>query len=331
MELYKIKKIYGEQKMYIITSFKGFRKLLPVIIGFFLFSACAPVTIEIHQSPPPIPPETGESAQIPATSFPTEMPSSSLSETAAIQTDPPPSANTETAATYGVLSLVVPPGVASGSSGREMPPFDSDDAAWWQKTPGHLEISLGDYYALQGKFHLPQISVYPAQAYAEMVPTAFESIRRLNNIQYGSTVPIGAEQLPAIPFFNAQPVFAANIEVISFQNGGGIRFLTQYAQYPAPANNHELFYHFQGVTRDGAYYVIAIFPVKASELAETSESAADLLIGGVAYPDMSDPNADWAGYYAAVTDLLNATPGDSFTPQLGQLDALVNSIVIATP
>ncbi|MEO8354588.1 MAG: hypothetical protein ABI621_01610 [Chloroflexota bacterium] len=41
------------------------------------------------------------------------------------------------------------------------------------------------------------------------------------------------------------------MQVINFQNGRGIRFLTQYAQYPAPINNHELFYHFQGLTNDG--------------------------------------------------------------------------------
>jgi hypothetical protein len=242
-----------------------------------------------------------------------------------------PLAAEETTVTFGPLSLVVPPGVASGASGTEVPNADSDDAAYWQKTPGHTQVMLGDYYVLRGKFHQPGIYVYPAQAYAEMVPPAFESIRRLNNILHDPAAPLTTDLLPAVPFFNAQASFAANIEVIYFQNGGGVRFLTQYAQYPAPANNHELFYHFQGVTRDGAYYVIAIFPVTAPELAETSESAVDLPIGGTAYPDMSDSNADWDGYYHAVTELLNNTPADSFTPQLGQLDSLINSLVIAAP
>ena len=89
---------------------------------------------------------------------------------------------TDTAVTYGSLSFVVPPGVAGGASGSEYPRVDSEDAAWWQKTPGHLQVTLGDYYVLQGKFHQPQVSVYPAQAYAELVPPAFESLHRLNNI-----------------------------------------------------------------------------------------------------------------------------------------------------
>ena len=187
---------------------------------------------------------------------------------------------------------------------------------------------LGDYYVLQGKFHQPQIYVYPAQAYAELVPPAFESLHRLNNILGNPSGPISADQLPAVPFFNAQQVFASNIQTISFQNGEGVRFLTEYAQYTAPVNNHELFYHFQGVTRDGAYYIIAILPITVPVLAETSDAVAVLPPGGIAYPDITDPNADWQGYYAAVTDLLNATSPDAFTPTITQLDLLIQSMQI---
>jgi hypothetical protein len=239
--------------------------------------------------------------------------------------------NTGTEVNFGALTLDVPTAVADGASGSEIPRFDSEDAAWWQKTPGHLEIMLGDYYVLQGKFHRPQIYVYPAQGYAELVPPAFESIHRLNNILATPNASFSIEQVPGVPFFNAQAVFVSNIEVISFQNGSGIRFLTQYDQYNAPVNNYELFYHFQGVTNDGAYYIIAILPVTTQLLAETSDPAAAVPPNGVTYPDINDIHADWKGYYAAITDLLNATPGDYFTPTLGQLDALINSMVICLP
>jgi hypothetical protein len=132
-----------------------------------------------------------------------------------------------------------------------------------------------------------------------------------------------------VPFFNAQQVFASNIQVIAFQNGSGLRFLTEYAQYAAPVNNHELFYHFQGVTRDGDYYVIAILPITAPVLAETSDAAEVLPSGGVAYPDINAPNANVQGYYTAITDLLNAISPDAFSPSLDQLDVLIQSIRIA--
>jgi hypothetical protein len=228
-----------------------------------------------------------------------------------------------------LLSLVVPPEVADGASGSESPRVDSDDAAWWQKTPGHLQVMLGDYYVLQGKFHQPQIYVYPATEYAVLVPAAFESMHRLRNVMNVSSASISADQLPGVPFFNAAQVFASNIQFISFQNGNGIRFLTEYAQYPAPVNNHELFYHFQGFSDDGESYIVAILPVTVPVLAESSDPGAVLPTGGVPYPDITNADAGVQDYYASITKLLDATIPDAFTPTLNRLDALIQSMLIA--
>lgn len=225
------------------------------------------------------------------------------------------------------LSIVLSSQLASGARGSEFPRVDREDAAWFEKTPGHIQLKL-EGYRLQGKFHQPQFYVYPALAYAELVPTAFESMHRLNNIRSKPGALISAEQLPAVPFFNAQQVFASNIQALSFQNGWGVRFLTEYSQYAAPVNNHELFYHFQGVTSDGAYYVVGIFPITAPELAETSDAGAPLPAGGVPYLFMADPNTNMQSYYASITDVLNATPSEAFTPTINQLDLLIQSMRI---
>jgi hypothetical protein len=194
-------------------------------------------------------------------------------------------------------------------------------------TPGHSILKL-EGYLLHGKFHQPQIYVYPASEYAELVPGAFESMRRLRNVMNGSVSSISAEHLPAVPFFNAAQVFTSNIQTISFQNGTGVRFLTEYAQYAAPVNNHELIYHFQGFTSDGEYYVIAVLPITVPVLADTSDAGAVLPSGGIAYPDITSSNPDFQGYYASVTDLLNATSPDAFSPTISQLDALIQSIQV---
>jgi hypothetical protein len=233
-----------------------------------------------------------------------------------------------TVVTFAPLSLIIPSGVATGASGTEVARNDSPEAAYWQKTPGHLQVSLGDYYVLQDKFHQPQIFVYPAQAYAELVPAAFENIHRLNNLLYEPNAPINADQLPAVPFFNAAQVFASNVQVISFQNGRGVRILTEYAQYPAPVNNYELIYEFHGVSNDGAYYIIAIMPITVPVLPETNDAGAVLPDGGVPYPFLADPNADMQKYYAAVSDLLNGEPPDAFTPAINTLDMLIQSMQI---
>jgi hypothetical protein len=139
---------------------------------------------------------------------------------------------------------------------------------------------------------------------------------------------ISVDQLPAVPFFNAAQIFASNVQTISFQNGDGVRFLTEYSQFAAPVNNHELIYHFQGFTSDGEYYIIAMLPVTAPVLADTSDAEAPLPPGGVPYPFMADPNADMQSYYASITDLLNATPSDAFSPTIYQLDSLIQSMRI---
>jgi hypothetical protein len=153
----------------------------------------------------------------------------------------------------------------------------------------------------------------------------------LDNILYspgGPSESISDDQLPIVPFFNEQQVFASNIQVISFQGGQGVRFVTEYAQYPASANNNDLLYHFQGVTRDGAYYVIAILPITVPLLAETSDGGAALPLGGVPYPYFADPNADMLLYYRSVRDVLNATPAQLFTPNMDKLDSLIQSMRI---
>jgi hypothetical protein len=270
-------------------------------------------------------PTATNSTEIPASATPipaTEVP------TATATTLAPAFSGTEIS--YGPLTIVVPPEVANGASGIEMPRIDGEEVALWQKTPGHWQINLGDYYILQGKSIQPQIYVYPAMAYAELVPGAFESVRRLDNILYSPGGPsLSADQLPTVPFFNAQQVFTSNAQVISFQNGAGVRFLTEYAQYPASANNQDLFYNFQGVSRDGAYYIVAIFPITVPVLAETSDGGATLPPGGIPYSYFAEgSNFDAKAYYTAVTDLLNSASPESFTPNINQLDALIQSMQI---
>lgn len=133
------------------------------------------------------------------------------------------------------------------------------------------------------------------------------------------------ETLPNVPFFNAGSLIAANIKLISFQSGNGVRALTQYAQYSAPINNRELFYHFQGLTSDNKYYVIAILPITAPMLPEDEKPEAAVPPDGVPLPTDIGPNEV---YYFSVTEKLNALAPDSYTPSLDALDLLIQSILV---
>ena len=137
------------------------------------------------------------------------------------------------------------------------------------------------------------------------------------------------ENLPFLPVFNAGQVFHSNEQVIKFQNGTGVRFLTQYAQAPYPVNNESLFYTFQGLTSDGAYYVSAILPINAAFLSADGNPETPLPADGVPF--------DWNNFenvpqhFDLVKQKLNATDPNAFTPSLSNLDALIQSITISAP
>ena len=63
----------------------------------------------------------------------------------------------------------------------------------------------------------PVIYVYPAQAYGELLPVAFENIHRLNNILYGPSAPMSEELLPVAPIIVHRP----QCPIIT---GSGIKF-----------------------------------------------------------------------------------------------------------
>ncbi len=225
--------------------------------------------------------------------------------------------------TLNNVSMTLPLGVAKNAQTETVPAnTDTNNSPWWEIAPAHLKFKLTGYQ-LQDKFLEPTITVYPADEYAKLDTIAPKQIEKLKAILAGG--PLTKEAMPLVPFFNAGPAFASHMQVINFKNGRGVRMLTQYDQYPAPVNNHELFYHFQGLTNDGKYYIVAVLPVTASILAENDKPDAAIPPGGVPLP--STGGGDQA-YYASVTKALDAMYEDSFNPSLFQLDALIQSITV---
>ncbi len=223
------------------------------------------------------------------------------------------------------ISLAIPNGLASGVNAEAVPAVGQNDGAPWDVAPAYVRCTLAGYQ-LQNKFHQPQIFIYPANEYAQVNSDAALEIDRLKKVLTGTSPT--RDTLPRVPFFNAASEIAANIQIIPFQSGQGVRALTEYAQYTSPINNHDLFYHFQGLTSDNKYYVIAILPVTAPILAENDQPSAPIPAGGVPIPAGGMPDD---AYYASVTEKLNALPPDSYAPSLNTLDALIQSIMVTNP
>ncbi|MBI5965748.1 MAG: hypothetical protein HY863_19900 [Chloroflexi bacterium] len=223
------------------------------------------------------------------------------------------------------ISFVIPTEIGSGAGAETIeavPP--SDDMPYWEIGPTYNRYLIQGY-SLADTFHKPMIFVYPVDEYIQMNADIVTVIDKLKTIINSPGQPL-PESLPFLPVFNAAQVFHSNEQLLAFQNGTGIRFLTQYAQAPYPVNNHSLFYTFQGLTNDGAYYVSAILPINAAFLSADGEPGTPLPADGVPF--------DWENFenvtqhFELVKQKLNATDPNAFNPTLINLDALIQSIEI---
>jgi hypothetical protein len=253
-----------------------------------------------------------------------------VSPAPALPSETPPAISTSTVSvgnniSLNPVSLTIPTGLAKDALLETVSATTDPNTAPWDLAPAHITITLTGY-ELQNKFHEPRIFVYPVADFAQANTIAAEQIDRLKKVLAGA--PALKETMPNVPFFNAGALISANVQIITFQSGRGVRELTQYGQYPAPINNHELFYHFEGLTGDGKTYVVAVLPITAPVLAEDEKPDALVPAEGIPIPTDTGPGD---AYYASVTEKLVSLPPESLMPSLSKLDSLIQSIIVANP
>ena len=298
---------------------RKFWKPIPLLIAAVTILACS-----LFSTP-------GPSATSVATIVPSDTPLPAPLDTPAAET-------TDTTAPQGILvsfanvSLTIPNGLASGATSEAVPPVS--DQAGNAAPPGAVAPAYTRFtlqgYLLQDRRFESQINVYPAQEYAAVSAGAAISLQRLQAILANPSAPLTNDVLPRIPFVPAEQIFASQTSILQFQNGSGVRVVTQYAQAVVPINNYDLLYHFEGLTADGKYYVVATLPVNVPFLAASYDPSAPLPPDGIPVPDLTTAQAaDFDAYFQAVSDKLNATPADSFNPSLALLDSLIASIQIS--
>ena len=227
--------------------------------------------------------------------------------------------------TYAGVSFTIPTALGGIGTSEPVAAMDNESGPGWDTAPAYTKFTLKDY-PLSNSALEPKIYVYPATEYETVNSGAAESLKRLRALLASTEMEINKQTAPFIPFFNATPLFETQSLRIKFQNGAGIRILTQYEQAPMPVNNHDAVYQFEGLTSDGKYYVIALFPISSPTLQADSSIDSPVPSGGIAFNE-SDP----AAYFDAVSQNLNNAAPESFTPTLTSLDALITSIKVTAP
>jgi len=194
--------------------------------------------------------------------------------------------------------------------------------SYWLAIPKHLRFTFADSDLLMSRrsmgFNLAaeaQILVFPLAELFELNPLIQNRIETLQNLlAERRTIPPG--ELPLIPLSNSAQVFHAQVQYLDFDHIQGLRFISQHSQDPHPIIlSQELFFTFQGITVDGAYYVAAFFPLTTSVLPDR-----------IAVEDWDAFHANYDYYMTETTAVLDQLLPKDFTPDITLLDALVTSL-----
>lgn len=165
----------------------------------------------------------------------------------------------------------------------------------------------------------PQLLIYPITDLTALHPTTAEIITHLQTLLTTRETAV-SEALPMIPPFPAVQVFHSQLTYLDFQNGSGVRFLTQYDQGIGPVTNETLFYTFQGLTNDSKFYVAAFFPVFSPLLPPTNADVDTQLL---------ETGDGYTTYLNGMIDLLNGLTNSDFQPDLALYDQTIQSLLVA--
>ncbi len=230
--------------------------------------------------------------------------------------DPPTQAPVEESGQDSISVTVNVEGVAQAFTSQIVAAVASSaDGPWWEAMPQYTLLTLQGY-PIADHLLKAQIFVFPVAGLG--VNESAEGVA--GNLQALLQSQQAGDSMPYLPLYNAAQVMHTQVAYLDFKNGRGVRYLTQFDQGILPINNYELHYTFQGLTSDGKYYVAAVLPVNLAGL------PAD---GNV---DLDNPPQnfveDFPKYLSDTVDMLNGQSPGAFSPDLGQLDAMMASLEI---
>lgn len=165
-------------------------------------------------------------------------------------------------------------------------------------------------------FDFAQLRVFSVADYGRVFPAAARALAELRRVLDDGVPPPDA-RWPFVPYLEAFPAFGEHVAFLSFGNGRGVVFLTQWMIEPDAIGGH-LVYVFQGLSADGTRYVLGLFPVQARAPLPP-------------FPLPPDESAErtyarFRTYAAGVARRVGEAPAGDFTPDLGELLALLRSL-----
>ncbi len=169
------------------------------------------------------------------------------------------------------------------------------------------------------------VTVYPVASYREEVLFG-------DDIIDGLTSAIAEQSNSYFPVLMAHILLRAQTQFLRFQNGMGMRALVIKGQDTVWANNASIVYEFHGLTDDGQYYVVVTFPIDAPILLSTHDPAENVNEAAIPVPELPGDDGQLGAvmrtYNEEVQRQLDVLDSANFKPDLGLLDALVDSLLV---
>ena len=177
--------------------------------------------------------------------------------------------------------------------------------------PAFIQITL--YEAIFSEFLTPEIRIYPIGEF-EAINEAFHLL-----IDCDLACFTEGEELP-LPFpmyTGAARLHESHAQLIESPQIIGTRYIALFGQTLKPILGGEMFYTFQGITRDERYWIYALLPLRAPALdSYYYDNRADLDDDGWITWDGSKVLDEYAANLA----------DDTFFPTLGELDDVMASL-----
>lgn len=196
-------------------------------------------------------------------------------------------------------------------------PSDKPDGV----SPAHVAFRFGADAQVPETCAVPRFDsaglyVFPADGFRRELASAAASLAALEKLLAARSLPAG-KAMPFVPFVDASFAVVERARFIDFQGGTGLLVLAELSIEPDTLGD-ELVFVFQGLSRDGARYVLGIFP------ATTSAPAIDFSVD----PDapFQEQVAAFEPYRRRVAASLAAARDAAFSPRPSRLRAMLASL-----
>lgn len=206
----------------------------------------------------------------------------------------------------------------------EVVPASDDEQTPTGPVPEYTEITFQNFQEGTGWVETGQyIHVYPAVTFPADPNAPFTQALEDLRAVLAARPNAPDHDLPMLPVVTASQILRSQVQYLDFANGSGIRYITAAGLDVSPLSEQVLFYTFQGLTNDGAYYLAAIFPIQSGVLPPVPEA-----MNAQQYEEFA---AGYETYLAEVTAQLDAVAPESFNPSLPLLDSVFTSMTITGP